>query len=115
MGSRRATPSQDTKPTRTFLSFLYNMTYVEKKDFTLYFKPDADCGLDQLNVLPDFLEPDVIRVRKVHNPLIATVEASSDVKGPSWICYTQVDKWHKRWTCTERFLETSLVALPKIG
>lgn len=63
-----------------FLSFLYNMTYVGKKDFTLYFKPDADCGLDQLNVLPDFLEPDVIKVRKVHNLLIATVEASSDVK-----------------------------------
>jgi len=55
-----------------YLAHIYNRTYVapslEKKvdaTFCLYFRPDRDSGMRSINVLPDFVAPGSLRVKRI--------------------------------------------------
>lgn len=52
-----------------YLAHIYTRTYLPgENNFTLYFRPDRDCGQRSINVLPDFVKPgDLIVTRIVVN------------------------------------------------
>jgi mannose/cellobiose epimerase-like protein (N-acyl-D-glucosamine 2-epimerase family) len=48
-----------------YLAHVYMSTYVTKKPFCLYFKPDKNCRQRSINVLPDFVKPDTLQVSRI--------------------------------------------------
>jgi hypothetical protein len=49
-----------------FLAHVYISTYVTKKPFCLYFKPDQKCRQRSLNVLPDFFKPGTLEISRIN-------------------------------------------------
>lgn len=48
-----------------YLAHIYNSIYVTKRPFCLYFKPGTNCRRRSLNVLPDFVKPNVLEVSRI--------------------------------------------------
>jgi mannose/cellobiose epimerase-like protein (N-acyl-D-glucosamine 2-epimerase family) len=48
-----------------YLAHVYISSYVTKKPFCLYFKPDRKCRQRSLNVLPDFVKPGMLEVSRI--------------------------------------------------
>jgi hypothetical protein len=53
-----------------YLAYIYNRAYVALANdtdpvFTMYFRPNEDCRLNSLNVLPDFMPPGSVRIERV--------------------------------------------------
>jgi mannose/cellobiose epimerase-like protein (N-acyl-D-glucosamine 2-epimerase family) len=48
-----------------YLAHIYNSIYVNKHPFCLYFKPGTNCRRRSLNVLPDFVQPNVLEVSRI--------------------------------------------------
>jgi hypothetical protein len=49
-----------------YLAHVYTSTFVTKKSFCLHFKPDGKCKHQSINVLPDFLPPGSLKVKRVN-------------------------------------------------
>ncbi len=75
-----------------YLAHIYIMTYVHKKNFCLYFKPNPHCRQQAINVLPDFIEPEKLRISRVtidgldldkstYNPSIFQIELENGCQG----------------------------------
>ncbi len=48
-----------------YLAHIYVSTFVSKRAFSLNFKPDRNCGQTSVNVLPDFLRKDMVKVKRI--------------------------------------------------
>ena len=53
-----------------YLAHIYNRAYVAGSNgtdptFCLYFKPDPQCGMPSINVLPDFMPPNSVQIEQV--------------------------------------------------
>lgn len=48
-----------------YLAHIYIRTYVSKKPFCLYFKPNKNCRQRSVNVLPDFFKPGTLEVSRI--------------------------------------------------
>lgn len=48
-----------------YLAHIYNSLYVTKRPFCLYFKPSPNCRRQSLNVLPDFVKPNMVEVSRI--------------------------------------------------
>ncbi len=57
-----------------YLAHVYLSTYVAKRSFALNFMLDKDCGQRSVNVLPDFMRPGTLRVKRIN---IAGVDRDS--------------------------------------
>ena len=49
----------------SYLAHIYISTYVAKRPFCLYFKPNANCRRRSINVLPDFFKPNVLEIGRI--------------------------------------------------
>lgn len=48
-----------------YLAHIYNSIYVTKQPFCLYFKPGTNCRRRSINVLPDFVKPNMLEVSQI--------------------------------------------------
>lgn len=48
-----------------YLAHIYTSTYVAKRPFCLYFKPNANARRRSINVLPDFFKPNVLEISRI--------------------------------------------------
>jgi hypothetical protein len=49
-----------------YLAHIYISTYVTKKPFCLYFKPNKNCRRRTINVLPDFVRPNTLQIGRIN-------------------------------------------------
>lgn len=49
-----------------YLAHVYTSTYVTRRSFSLNFMPQRNCGQRSINVLPDFVAPDTLRVKRIN-------------------------------------------------
>ena len=49
-----------------YLAHIYLCTFVTKNTFSLNFRPDRGCGQGSINVLPDFMHPGTVRVKRIN-------------------------------------------------
>jgi putative intracellular protease/amidase/mannose/cellobiose epimerase-like protein (N-acyl-D-glucosamine 2-epimerase family) len=49
-----------------YLAHVYLCTFVTSKGFSLNFRPEVGCGQRSINVLPDFLPPGFVRIRRIN-------------------------------------------------
>lgn len=49
----------------SFLAHIYIRTYVSKEPFCLYFKPNSNCGMKSINVLPDFFQKGTLKMSRI--------------------------------------------------
>ncbi len=48
-----------------YLAHIYIRSYVAKEPFCLFFKPNLNCGMKSINVLPDFFKKGTLKISKI--------------------------------------------------
>ncbi|MCW4000769.1 MAG: AGE family epimerase/isomerase [Candidatus Bathyarchaeota archaeon] len=89
-----------------FLAHIYIRSFIkpiEEADFVLYFKPDKSCGQQSVNVLPDFFQPCVVRLKDV---TVGGLRRSGDLPkdfqvdlSPDELGTTVVAEFDSIWRC----------------
>lgn len=62
-----------------YLAHIYTMAYIKRKPFCLFFKPSCICGQTSINVLPDFMKPDEVRITRMTIDGIARTNFAPDI------------------------------------